>query len=64
MNEAVNRWLIFAREDLRVAETCFQRPRDSESTRLKRQVAQLEAKLAKKDEVLGEVMEEQGLYVA
>jgi transposase-like protein len=40
------------------AETCFQRPRDSESTRLKRQVAQLEAKLAKKDEVLGEVLEE------
>jgi transposase-like protein len=43
------------------AEACFQRPRDSERTRLKRQVAQLEAKLAKKDEVLGEVMEE---YVA
>ena len=42
-------------------EACFQRPGDSESTRLKRQVAELEAKLAKKDEVLGEVMEE---YVA
>ena len=43
------------------AEACFQRPGDSESTRLKRQVTELEAKLAKKDEVLGEVMEE---YVA
>ena len=43
------------------AEACFQRPRDSESTQLKRQVARLEAKLARKDEVLGEVMEE---YVA
>ena len=43
------------------AEECFQRPGDSESTRLKRQISELEAKLAKKDEVLGEVMEE---YVA
>ena len=43
------------------AETCFQRSRDSESARMKRQVSELEAKLAKKDEVLGEVMEE---YVA
>ena len=43
------------------AETCFQRSRDSESARMKRQVSKLEAKLAKKDEVLGEVMEE---YVA
>jgi len=43
------------------AECCFQRTRSSELTRLKRQIAQLEAKLAKKDEVLGEVMEE---YVA
>ena len=43
------------------AEACFQRPGDSESTRLKRQITELEAKLAKKDEVLGEVMEE---YVA
>ena len=43
------------------AETCFQRLRDSESARMKRQVSKLEAKLAKKDEVLGEVMEE---YVA
>ena len=39
------------------AEACFQRPGDSESTRLKRQISELEAKLAKKDEVLGEVME-------
>ncbi len=36
-------------------------PRDSETTGLKRQMAQLEKKLTKKDEVLGEVMEE---YVA
>ena len=43
------------------AEACFRRPGDSESTRLKRQITELEAKLAKKDEVLGEVMEE---YVA
>jgi len=43
------------------AESCFQRSYKSESTRLKRQIAELEAKLAKKDEVLGEVMEE---YVA
>jgi len=42
-------------------ESCFQRSRNSETTRLKRQIAELEAKLAKKDEVLGEVMEE---YVA
>ena len=40
------------------AESCFQRSRNSESTRLKRRIAELEAKLAKKDEVLGEVMEE------
>ena len=32
--------------------------RDTETTKLKRQIAQLEKKLAKKDEVLGEVMEE------
>jgi len=44
-----------------VAETCFQRLRDSESIRLKGQITELEAKLAKKNEVLGEVMEE---YVA
>ena len=43
------------------AESCFQQSRSSESTRLKRQITELEAKLAKKDEVLGEVMEE---YVA
>jgi len=43
------------------AEACFRRSRDSETSRLKRQLAHLEAKLAKKDEVLGEVMEE---YVA
>ncbi len=43
------------------AESCFQRTHKSELTRLKRQIAELEAKLAKKDEVLGEVMEE---YVA
>ena len=43
------------------AESCFQRSRNSESTRLRREVTELEAKLAKKDEVLGEVMEE---YVA
>ena len=43
------------------AESCFQRAYKSESTCLKRQIAELEAKLAKKDEVLGEVMEE---YVA
>jgi transposase-like protein len=43
------------------AESCFQRTHKSESTRLKRQIAELEAKLARKDEVLGEVMEE---YVA
>ena len=40
------------------AESCFQRSRDSETTRLKRQINELEDKLAKKDEVLGEVMEE------
>jgi transposase-like protein len=40
------------------AESCFQRSRDSETTRLKRQINELEAKLVKKDEVLGEVMEE------
>jgi len=43
------------------AATCFQRSRNSETARMKRQVAELEAKLAKKDAVLGEVMEE---YVA
>jgi len=43
------------------AEACFEQPRNSESARLKRQVAELEARLTKKDEVLGEVMEE---YVA
>jgi transposase-like protein len=32
--------------------------RDPETTKLKRQITQLEEKLAKKDEVLGEVMEE------
>ena len=36
------------------AESCFHRTRKSESTRLKRQTAEL----ATKDEVLGEVMEE------
>jgi len=40
------------------AESCFQPSRNSESARLKRQIMDLEAKLAKKDEVLGEVMEE------
>jgi len=39
----------------------FRGPNDSQTTSLKQQVAQLEEKLAKKDEVLGEVMEE---YVA
>jgi len=43
------------------AESCFQQSRSSESSRLKRQITELEAKLTKKDEVLGEVMEE---YVA
>ena len=43
------------------AETGFQRSQDSESARMKRQITELGAKLAKKDEVLGEVMEE---YVA
>ena len=43
------------------AETDLQRSRGSESARMKRQVSELEAKLARKDEVLGEVMEE---YVA
>ena len=32
--------------------------RDPETTKLKRQITQLEEKLSKKDEVLGEVMEE------
>ncbi len=32
--------------------------RDSETTKLKRQITQLEEKLVKKDEVLGEVVEE------
>lgn len=40
------------------AESCFQRAQNSETTRLKRQITELEAKLTKKDEVLGEVMEE------
>jgi transposase len=40
------------------AEACFQRTGDGESVRMKRQIADLEAKLAKKDKVLGEVMEE------
>jgi transposase len=40
------------------AEACFQSSRSSEQARLKRQVLELEARLAKKDEVLGEVMEE------
>lgn len=39
----------------------FQRGRDAETTRLKREVGRLENKLTKKDEVLGELMEE---YVA
>jgi len=39
----------------------FERPRDTEKSRLKRQVEQLQAKVHKKDEVLGELMEE---YVA
>ena len=43
------------------AESCFQQSRNSETARLKKQIAELKAKLAKKDEVLGEVMEE---YVA
>ena len=43
------------------AESCFQRSRNSETTQMKRQITELEAKLTKKDEVLGEVMEE---YVA
>ena len=43
------------------AKSCFQRTYKSESTRLNHQIVELEAKLAKKDEVLGEVMEE---YVA
>ena len=40
------------------AESCFQQSRSSESTRLKRQITELEAKLANKDEVRGEVLEE------
>lgn len=36
----------------------FRRSQDNEMARLKQQVAQLEEKLTKKDEVLGEVMEE------
>ena len=39
----------------------FQRTQDAETTRLKREVGRLEDKLTKKNEVLGEVMEE---YVA
>jgi transposase len=34
-------------------EACFQQARNSEAARLKRRVAELEEKLAKKDEVLG-----------
>ena len=36
----------------------FQHTRDTEMRRLKREVARMEEKLAKKNEVLGEVMEE------
>lgn len=36
----------------------FQRSRDSQTTQLKSRIAELEEKLAKKNEVLGEVMEE------
>jgi len=39
----------------------FQRGRDAETTRLRSEVWRLDVKLAKKDEVLGELMEE---YVA
>ena len=39
----------------------FQRGQDAEATRLKREVGRLEDKVAKKNEVLGELMEE---YVA
>ena len=39
----------------------FQRVRDRQTAKLKGRIAELEAKLAKKNEVLGEVMEE---YVA
>ena len=39
----------------------FERARDTETSRLKRQVARLEEKLTKKNEVLGELMEE---YIA
>ncbi len=39
----------------------FRQSQNRETTRMKQQVTQLEEKLAKKDEVLGEVMEE---YVA
>ncbi len=43
------------------AASCFQRSPSGETARLKRQVGELEAKLAKKEAVLGEVTEE---YVA
>ena len=43
------------------ADSCFQRSRERETARLKRQMSELETKLARKDAVLGEVMEE---YVA
>ena len=36
----------------------FERQRDTEKNRLKRQVERLEGKVRKKDEVLGELMEE------
>jgi transposase-like protein len=39
----------------------FERRRDTEKNRLKRQIERLEGKVRKKDEVLGELMEE---YVA
>ena len=39
----------------------FRRPNDGETKKLRRQVERLEEKLGKKDEVLGELMEE---YVA
>jgi transposase-like protein len=36
----------------------FRRPKDTETKKLRRQVEQLEEKLGKKNEVLGELMEE------
>ncbi|MBN1316413.1 MAG: transposase [Anaerolineales bacterium] len=38
--------------------TVFRNPNDNQTNNLKQQVTKLEEKLAKKDEVLGEVMEE------